>query len=296
MPVPGVPTLSGSRVTITVHPDAAAFLAASLAFRARDPVLTNIIGSVAAGVVAGRRYERETWLTVHDRTAQDRTDEVVGLAIRTAPWNLLVSPMDTDAAHALGAFLSTRDPDLPGITGPRPVVEAVLPALNPPGVPRTVMVDVARVLEELRPPPPVPGSARRATHDDRALLLGWHRSFGAEADLPAHGLEESVDAGIEHGSWWLWAVGGDPVAMAGHAPPVDTPGGTVTRIGPVFTPPEQRRRGYGTAITAHVALHLRQSGSSVMLFADAGNADTNRLYGRLGFRAKAEIVEVVLEQ
>ena len=40
------------------------FLAATTDLRAADPVRTNVIGSVAQGVINGRHYERESWFVV----------------------------------------------------------------------------------------------------------------------------------------------------------------------------------------------------------------------------------------
>jgi len=289
VPVPGVPTLTQHGVTIRSHPDAATFLAASESFRAQEPVLTNIIGSVALGVVQGRRYERELWVTLH--SDDDRT---VGIAMRTAPWNLAVSPMDDASARALGAFVAAEDPGLPGVTGPRAVVDVVLEGLASSRSPRTVMADVARVLQDFTAPEPVEGIARRALADDRGVIIDWHGRFAAEVGLPAHAVDESVDAGLAAGSFWLWTLAGTDVALAGHQLPVQTPSGRVARIGPVYTPPPFRGRGFGTAVTAHVAAYLREEGCTVMLFADASNERTNGIYQRLGFQARAEIVEVEL--
>ncbi len=276
-------------ITITRHRDAATFLVASESFRAREPVLTNIIGSVAAGVLQGRRYDRELWLSLHSDDGR-----TIGIAMRTAPYNLVVSPMDDVAAHALGAFIAVEDPDLPGITGPRVVVDGVLEGLASTRSPRTMMADVARVLVDLTAPAPVEGAARRASAADRAVIIDWHRAFAEEVGLPVHFVEEIVAAGLAAGSLWLWTVAGTDVALAGHALPVEIPSGTVARLGPVYTPPQFRGRGFGTAVTAHVAASLRDAGCTVMLFADATNARTNGIYQRLGFEARAEIVEVEL--
>ena len=93
---------------------------------------------------------------------------------------------------------------------------------------------------------------------------------------------------------WLWEVEGEPVAMAGHANVVATPGGSVGRLGPVYTLPEARGRGYGSAITAVVSRVLLAQGATVMLYADVANPTSNGVYERLGFRAVAEHVEADL--
>lgn len=278
-------------MAIIRHDSAAAFLAATEGFRAADPLLTNIMGSVASGVLGGRVYESELWLTVHHEA------ELIGMAMRTAPWNLSVSAMPPAAAEELGRFVAQVDADVPGVTGPREAVDAVITGLAPGAgrLPRTDMVDVLRVLTTLHPPTGVSGAARGAQVDDVALLVDWHRAFAEDAGLPAHGIEESVAQQVHQRALWIWDNGDAPVAMAGHAPLVPTPAGVVGRIGPVYTPLALRGRGYGSAVTAAVAMSLLPQCSTIMLFADAAKPEVNRMYARLGFVEAARIVEVRLD-
>jgi predicted GNAT family acetyltransferase len=278
-------------MVIVRHPSAAEFLSATEALRAADPLLTNIMGSVAAGVVTGRTYESELWLTVHD------DDSTIGMAMRTAPWNLAVSTMPVPAAEMLGRYVAAVDPAVPGVIGPVETVDAVVRGLAPgPGRrPRTGMVDVLRVLTLLRPPAGVPGAGRRALPGDLPLVLDWHREFADDAGLPSHSIEDSVRGQMSDGALWLWEDAGVPVSMAGHAPLVTTPAGTVARIGPVYTPARMRGRGFASAVTAAVAGALLTRRTTVMLFADAAKPEINRLYERLGFAEAARIVEVSLD-
>lgn len=73
--------------------------------------------------------------------------------------------------------------------------------------------------------------------------------------------------------------------MAGHNMTVSTPGARVTRVGPVFTPRSQRRRGYAAGVTAAVTAGLLDQDSSVMLFADEANATSNSVYQSLGYQS-----------
>ncbi|HEU4675646.1 MAG TPA: GNAT family N-acetyltransferase [Motilibacteraceae bacterium] len=107
-------------------------------------------------------------------------------------------------------------------------------------------------------------------------------------------MREVIRARVADGSLWLWEVDGRPVSMAGHAPLVLTPSGTVGRIGPVYTPPEDRRLGYAGAMTSAVTEQLLQRCDTVMLFTDAANPTSNGVYARLGFDVVAEVVEVRL--
>ena len=97
----------------------------------------------------------------------------------------------------------------------------------------------------VRPPRPAPGSARVATTDDRALLRHWMDAFAAEAlrAMPrdAGDMQRSVDARVgadATGGFTLWELEGRPVSLTGWMP---VAGGA--RIGPVYTPPEQRVTG-----------------------------------------------------
>lgn len=270
---------------VVEHSSAEAFLQATEGYRGADPLQTNLLGSIAEGVRAGRRYEGETWLSVQDRTA------VVGAALRTAPYHLVVGPMGPSAARALGDHLRAARQPLPGINGPAAVVTAVAERLGHPL--RVRMRDVLRVLDTLVPPPTPEGAARRAGAADGPTVLAWQERFLAEVGLPVHLPDEAALALLLE-RLWLWEVDGDPVAMAGHAPVVDTPGGRVGRIGPVYTVPEARQRGIGAALTAVVTEWLLADGARVMLYADADNATSNGVYERLGFRAAGEHVETDL--
>lgn len=279
---------------VVEHGSAAEFLDRTEAFRAAEPVLTNIIGSVATSVVSGRRYEAELWLSVHEEAA----GVPVGIAIRTAPYNLAVSPMPLAAAHALGERLAEIDPALPGVSGPREIGAAVIAGFAGGLEAHVEMDNKVRVLTELRTPrDPVPGRARRVHAGDLDLVTEWMLAFGAEADLHVQPSRDDMRADLQAAdapAMWLWEVGTKPVSLGGHAALVHTPGGTVGRIGPIYTPLSQRGRGYGSAITHAIAQVLRDQCQIVMLFTDASNATSNSVYARLGFDVVADWVEFTL--
>lgn len=271
-------------------PDARTFLDATAAFRARDPIQANLVGSVAEGVVGGRTYDAYRWLAIRDDSGQ-----VVGAAVRTAPYNLVVTPMPLAAAEVLGRHIAQVDPLLPGITGPKEVVDLLLPHLRAAGGARTTMTDTLRVLDGYRPPATwPPGHPRPAVATDLDLLCGWLVRFAEDAHLPVRDPEPIAATAVEQATMLLWVVGGEPVALAGHAPLVETPTGSVARIGPVYTPAALRGRGYGSAVTAAMVELLLPRSTTIMLFADADNPGSNRVYERLGFRPRATHVEVAL--
>jgi predicted GNAT family acetyltransferase len=271
---------------VRLLPDAAEFLAATLDLRAADPVGTNVLGSVATGIRSGMRYDAESFFLVEDGGS------VVGAALWTAPFRLLLGPMDDEAASAIGAAAAQRATDLatplPGVVGPVGTAERAATATGRAWT--RSREERVLVLRDYRAPRGVPGVARRATDADAELLRRWRREFADEAGTLLNDGDDALRTALR--VTWFWTVDGAPVSMAGHAPIVSTPGGDVGRIGPVYTPVGQRRHGYGGAVTASVVEHLRPLAGTVMLFTDAANPTSNHVYETLGFVHERDVVEL----
>jgi uncharacterized protein len=71
----------------------------------------------------------------------------------------------------------------------------------------------------------------------------------------------------------------------------ETPSGI--RIGPVYTPPESRGRGYASTLVAEQSRTLLDAGRAFcFLYTDLDNPTSNALYRRIGYRMIAEAGEV----
>src|SRR5689334_20539190 len=135
--------------------DAAEFLARSASLRAQEPVLTNVIGTMAQMVVAGREFEQQWWWLVLDEGGSP-----VGCAMRTAQRNLVLGPMPPSAAEALATTVPDADPELPGVSGPAAVAAAFAAAVPGGRSLDVTMRNVVLVLDELVDPVGVPGAMR----------------------------------------------------------------------------------------------------------------------------------------
>ncbi|HEY6960438.1 MAG TPA: GNAT family N-acetyltransferase [Gaiellaceae bacterium] len=211
--------------------------------------------------------------------------EVAGVAVQTPPFPLVLSTMSGDAAAAV-ADARRADPPA-GLNAPVEVGEAFIRRDG-----RSAEVTLAeRVYEaaEVIPPRPTPGRMRRATTDDRELLVRWLEDFLVEAlpDAPEQDAGAQVDGRLAdpHGALWLWEDDA-PVSFAGHGSP--TPTGM--RIGPVYTPPELRGRGYASALTASVTAHVLGSGRRFcFLYTNLANPTSNSIYQRIGYRPVLDV-------
>ena len=58
---------------------------------------------------------------------------------------------------------------------------------------------------------------------------------------------------------------------------------------PIFTPPDERRRGYGSALTAALTQQLLDGGRRFcFLFTDLANPTSNSIYPKIGYRPVAD--------
>jgi ribosomal protein S18 acetylase RimI-like enzyme len=134
--------------------------------------------------------------------------------------------------------------------------------------------------------PAVPGSPRRPTVEDTALLMMWWLAFIHDADLltPRPQLED-IDRAVRTDRYWLWTVDGQPVSMAALMRRTRDCGS----IAPVYTPPEFRGRGFAGAVTATAVDQIFAEGRrTACLYVDVTNAASNRCYAKLGFTTVCE--------
>ena len=134
-------------------------------------------------------------------------------------------------------------------------------------------------------PPRYPGSlgsARAVRAADAPVLREWLIAFHKEAvphDPPPDPVHVERAAGT--GRYLFWTVDDTPVAMAAIARRLRRTGA----VSSVYTPPQQRGRGYAGSATAAVADKLFAEGkTTVSLYTDLRNPVSNRCYAKIGFR------------
>jgi RimJ/RimL family protein N-acetyltransferase len=221
-------------------------------------------------------------------TAGPAAGAVTAAAFHTPPYPLLVSGL-AGAIRPLAAALAAWPWSPPGVTGPDDLAAAFAAAWQEQTGARWAQGRRSRlfVLGDLADPRPMPpGAARLASPADAGLLRAWLDAFAAETG-EGGGNDAAVAYRLAHGGFTIWADGGVPVALAG----AHLPAAGVVRVGPVFTPPQYRRRGYGGAVTAAVSRAALAAGAdAVVLFTDLANPTSNALYPRLGYRPVSDRV------
>jgi uncharacterized protein len=217
---------------------------------------------------------------------------VAAVALRTPPFNLVLSLpapgiAEDDVARLVAADVRQAQPDTDGVISSSTMARAFVPAWQALTGQQSQLATREGIYEltDVRPPKGVPGTYRLATPDDRPLLMEWMAAFYAEA-LP--GARESdpgewVDRALASPSRTvaLWENGGAPVSFAAAGNP--TPHGI--RVGPVYTPPERRGRGYASALVAELSQRQLASGRRFcFLYTDLANPTSNHIYQTIGYR------------
>ena len=212
--------------------------------------------------------------------------------LRTPPRPMLLTALPGKSAQQLARALADRGGDLPGVNGPEADATALAAAWRAiTGMSsRTHQRQRLYRLGTLVPPDrPPAGAARIATGADAALVGSWLSAFTAEIGEP-EAAEDIVADRLDRGHLILWEVTGELVSLAGHT---DVIAG-VARIGPVYTPPGLRGRGYAGGVTAAASeLAQARGAEAVILFTDMANPTSNSLYRRLGYEAVEDRVVLV---
>jgi FR47-like protein len=214
--------------------------------------------------------------------------QVTEAFLHTPPFPVALTSMAPEQAVTLATVLSRRGRRLGGVNGEPTAAEAFATAWQQL-TGEEASVHMRSRLYELgqlhRPEPMPPGRPRAGGPADRGLIIAWCEAFHQEAQSGPEDVPGMVDDRLSYGGLTLWETGGQPVSLAG----LTRQAAGQVRVGPVYTPPGQRGKGYGGAVTWAVSRAALAAGViSVLLFTDLANPTSNALYQRLGYRAVSD--------
>ncbi|MBI2704699.1 MAG: GNAT family N-acetyltransferase [Actinobacteria bacterium] len=273
----------GMVVTTSCTDDPAALLATAGDFLVADPVRHNLILTLLEQRMRHPEPGRY-WLASSD-------GEVCGLAMQSPlDHAATMPPMPTDVVDALVDAVAESGKEVPGIAAEAATAahfagqwtERTGSAARPDQGQRLYE------LERLIAPRRTSGRSRSANPSERDQVIEWHEAFAVELGEQLRNHDAVVDRRIAADQICCWDDGG-LVAFAGRSAPV----AGVIRIGPVYTPPENRGRGYASSLTAAIATDAVAEGHRCILYTDLSNPTSNAIYRALGFRARMEALRYV---
>ncbi len=213
----------------------------------------------------------------------------VAAAVCTPPHNVVVTRAAPEALALLCDDLRAAGLAPPGVAGPREAaLELARLWAHAAGLEAVVQMrqgiyQLARVIA----PPPTPGGLRPALADDEALVVEWARAFVHDSHLDSSevaAIDASARRAVAQGRLFLWDVG-SPASMA--AAMSTTSAGV--RVSLVYTPPEQRGRGFAASCVAALSqLQLDRGARFCFLYTDLANPTSNHVYQRIGYDMVSE--------
>ena len=134
-------------------------------------------------------------------------------------------------------------------------------------------------------PSGIPGRARLVTEADVDILAIWIEAFYRDAipwETPTKELiRKSAQERVSAQMTFFWETAEVPVALAALSRPSEQ-GITVNLV---YTPPENRRHGYATALVAAVSAEgLKRGKEFCVLYTDLMNPTSNSIYQKIGYR------------
>lgn len=295
----------GSEYDVWFTDDAQEFLRRAGERLEADPVTGTVVATLARRAVVNGMPDGvpDPWFAV----VTDARGQVAGVAMRTAPfapWPPYLLAMPDAAARALAEAVLGRGAAVGGANGLRPATDAFAEVIAA-RADRSVEVELHLRLFELGTlvaPRAVPGRLRAVRPEEADTALGWIRQFFVDADEQAgreaghlgegsgftiHDVRRKLDEDV----LWFWVDEDDrPVHLTGANPPAFG----VTRIGPVFTPKQERGRGWAGAAVAEVSRRVLARGERAILFTDQANPTSNALYQALGYEPVVDTVQIAI--
>lgn len=268
-------------VRITLYEDAQAFMQiAGDMLYARETVNNLILGVSEQLLNDPSAFEEPFFATVSNKDGN-----LVLAALMTPPHNMILAGNVhfEVGISALIPYLEEHQISYPGVIGPVHITDLFMKTWKRM-FQESGRVHMSQRVYELRSVnmPLLPaGHFRIAFSEDSPTIAKWIQEFskealGEEVEINYHDANEL----IADGKVFVWEKAGEIVSMAMKVRPIAH---SIT-INGVYTPPENRRQGYASALVAHLSQHLLDLGYQfVNLFTDLDNPTSNNIYSKIGY-------------
>jgi predicted GNAT family acetyltransferase len=275
--------------------DARKFQSRVLEYLAKNEAENNLILGILANLIGGDYSGNPPYLAVIEDAGV-----IQAVSLCTPPWPALISYQDPPPAKdvlkvILDDMQASLQDDFIGFSANKEFASRLIAQWEENTGKEAILEMSMRIykLEAVQAVSGVPGEMRLVKEEERELVEDWFVGFHREAlreepDLTR--IKKMVNAYLSSEphlrGLMIWETIGQPVSMAGYAGP--TPNGI--RIGAVYTPPEMRKQGYASAVTAGLSQYLLDQGYRFcFLFTDLLNPTSNHIYQQIGYQPVCDV-------
>lgn len=264
--------------------NANAFLATTQAVLEENETVNNLILGIANQVREDpARYPGPPFLAA----VLDENQRPILCAVMTPPYPMIISAEGElgDAVNLLQSHLLQNAVQIPGVNG-REDASDLFSERWGTLTGQKIKLDMSLRAYELRQIilPRIPeGTFRRASMDESEVVIRFFKAMHDEIMGDSEPMPNItyILKSIVQGRVYVWDKGGKLVTMAlkGRS---TSHGMTVSGV---YTPPEERKRGYASACVAMLSQEILAEGSLfVNLFTDLANPTSNAIYQAIGYR------------
>jgi len=211
-------------------------------------------------------------------------------AIMTPPHNvaLYVTDNKIDAAAITCLIDGIADHPIPGVVAEKSLAEYFAKAYTTSkGMTFEIAMD-QRIYEltEVNPKIPQIGTVRLAEENDMPFLPFWFEAFYAAGTYGSTTMKIPHDPQpyryrISKNNLYILEDNGVPVSIAGLNREMQT----VIGVGPVYTPPYYRGKGYASSCVAQISqIALDKGFTTCVLYTDLANPTSNSIYQKIGYK------------
>ncbi|EPD49753.1 hypothetical protein HMPREF1210_03200 [Paenisporosarcina sp. HGH0030] len=260
-------------------------------FLMQNEDLYSLFYGVLQGIKAGR-YENPFMATVEE------DDQVVALFQMTPPHPLNIIVIDeikmADILSFAAQEISNRKIPVPSAVGVKRVVNAFSEKWQELTKSKArLLMDqgLYRLDKAEQSLEKSSGSWRYARKDEAPLLATWYKAFEQDTGLkssPPEVINERVIQFLEDQEVFFWEDNGKVVSMMKKARPSDR-GVTVSFV---FTPYEERKKGYARTMVAAGSEELLKTYDFCVLYTDMLNPTSNKIYQEIGYRKIADSIHL----
>ena len=273
-------------VEVVLSEDPGRALTEAGVFLASDPVLHNLILTLL--------HERLAYPEPGRYWVAKEGDTVVGVAFQSPlDFAATLTPMRPEVVSAVVNAIVEAGVALPGVIGEAATAARFAGQWTERQGSAAFPIEGQRIYEFAQLPErkKIGGRLRKASPNDRDLVVAWVRGFYTDVGQGVRDFEPVVERRLAAGLFWLWEDG-EPVSMAANSEPVEG----VVRVQAVYTPPDRRNLGYAGACVGDLSRRMRDEGYRCMLYTDLGNPTSNSVYRRIGYNAVAEALRYRFER